>query len=122
MAAESRNEPEHEPAESAIDDLIRDILAEAGQSTQNAMRGPLAAIAEVINLAPSRSTTRTSTLERLLLAEVIASAVADAVAPVLAEKLAPEILKVLEQHTPDKPPATGPVAAGEATRKPAAKQ
>jgi hypothetical protein len=111
MAAESRKEPEQEPAESLIDDLIRDILTDAGKSTKTAVRGPLAALMEVVTASPSRAS-RASMLERVLLAQTVASALADALAPALAEALAPEILRAMEHHTAGESPRTGePVSA-----------
>jgi hypothetical protein len=72
MAEESRKEPGPESAESLIDDLISDILADAGKSTHAAVRGgPLAALMEVVTASPSRSKSRVSMIERLLLAQSI---------------------------------------------------
>jgi hypothetical protein len=123
MAAESK-EQGGDPADLAFDDLIRGLLTEAGQSTQTAMRGPMAALLELVSAPTSRPSPRTSMLEKLLLAETIASAVANALAPALAETLAPEILKAIESHGSDRSPGTGEAMAGsnEGGRKTPAKQ
>ncbi|MEV8637183.1 hypothetical protein AB0395_36630 [Streptosporangium sp. NPDC051023] len=88
-----------EQGESLIDDLIRDIFREAGQSTKNRARGA-DSIGTLIETAlkSSQATPKTSAIERLLLAEVLASTLADALAPALAEALAPEIMKALEHR------------------------
>lgn len=81
MAAESP-ETGQDQLESLIDDLIREKadLIEAAS-------------------ALSRPASRTSALERLLLAEAVASALADVLAPTLAEAFAPKVLERLEQLT-----------------------
>jgi hypothetical protein len=121
MAAESRKEPGQEQADSVIDELIRDILADAGQSNQT--RGTLAALMEIVGGSSSRPA-RTSTLEKLLLAETIASAIANALAPALAETLAPEIVKALDQYMSGTAARSddATAAAGEGARKPATRQ
>ena len=124
MADESRKESGPESAESLIDDHISEILADAGKSTHVGMRGgPLASLLEVVTASPSRSTSRVSTLERLLLAQTIASALADALAPALAETLTPEIMKALEHRSAGESPSPGEpaVRAGDGTRQPAQK-
>jgi hypothetical protein len=103
MAAEEAGGPtDHERKESLIDDLIRDILDDAGPSTKARARGGdyvttlvEKAIESMPNAAP-----QASTVEKLLLAQVLAGALADALAPALAELLAPEIMKALEQFGP----------------------
>jgi hypothetical protein len=112
--------------ESFIDDLIRDILTDPGQSQKTAARGPLAALLESATAATPRPAARTSTLEKVLLAHTVASALADALAPALAETLAPEILKALEHHMAGWSPRSGESSAsaaetGEPVRKPAAR-
>jgi hypothetical protein len=123
MAAESK-EQGGEPADLAFDDLIRNLLTEAGQSTQTAMRGPMAALMEIVTAPPSRPTARTSMLEKVLLAETIASAMANAIAPAIAETLAPEILKALESHGSErsKDQSESMTSSGEGGRKAPAKQ
>jgi hypothetical protein len=100
MAGDSSKENGHDKAESLIDDLIRDILNEAGASSRSAPggMGPMAALLETAIASP-RAASQTSILERLLLAETFASALAGALAPALAEALAPRVMKVLEQST-----------------------
>ncbi|MER7130997.1 hypothetical protein [Streptosporangium saharense] len=105
---ETGNSTGHDSTDVLIDDLIRDILNEAGQSTKSRTRGgdPVAALLETALGSVSRTTQKSSTIERLLLAQVLASALADALAPALAEALTPEIMKVFE-HTPSSAPAGG---------------
>src|SRR5215813_12206994 len=99
MAAESSKQPEQDPVEALIDDLIRDILNEASAAS-SVVRGstPMAALLETAMSAP-RAVPRTLVFERLLLAEAFASALAEALAPALAEALAPRIMKILEHST-----------------------
>ncbi|MFD1932953.1 MULTISPECIES: hypothetical protein [Nonomuraea] len=102
MASEEAAEPtEHDPVDSLIDDVIRDILNEASQSTKVLARGgdSMAALIETALTAAPRAMLKASTIERLLLAQVLADALAEALAPALAEALTPEIMKVLEQYT-----------------------
>jgi hypothetical protein len=82
MAAESP-ETGQDQLESLIDDLIREKKADLIEAAS----------------ALSRTPSRTSALERLLLAEAVASALADALAPTLAEAFAPKVLERLEQLT-----------------------
>jgi hypothetical protein len=100
MAAESSRETGQDHIESMIDDVIRDILNEAGASSKAAVRGrtSTAALIETAIAAPLVMS-RPSTLERVLLAEAFASALAEALAPALAEVLAPSIMKTLERST-----------------------
>jgi hypothetical protein len=123
MADESSREPGQDHVESLIDDVIRDILNEAGASTKSAVRGraSTAALIETAIAAP-RVGSRTSTLERLLLTEAFAVALAEALAPALAEVLAPRVMKVLERSTPGEPAGKGPGAGpSERARKSEAK-
>ena len=121
MAAESSKETGHDHAESLIDDLIRDILNEAGVSAKPAggSRTPMAALIETAIASPGVAS-RTSTLEKLLLAEALASSLAEALAPALAEMLAPRVIKVLELSTTGKEPALA-TGSGERGRKSEAK-
>lgn len=117
MAAEQAgNTPEHDPWESVIDDAIRNILSESGASTKARARGGdlMEALSEMTRASASRAESRTSSVERLLLAQIYASALADALAPALAEALAPEIMKVMEQHVPDTQPGDLASPAGPA--------
>lgn len=126
MASEEAAEPtEHDPVESLIDDVIRDILNEASQSTKAFARGgdSMAALIETALTSTPGAMLKASTIERVLLAQVLASALADALAPALAETLTPEIMKILEQQTtatkPDasKTTRTTATAARGSTRK-----
>ena len=111
MAAESSSgnkagprDTGHDQAETSIDDLIRDILNDAGVSPESGVGGrtPAASLIETV-IAHPRGTSHTSTLERLLLAEAVASALAEALAPALAEALAPHVMKVMERSTTSEP-------------------
>jgi hypothetical protein len=104
MAAENDgSSPDHDPWESVIDDAIRDIFSEASSSTKSRVRGrdPMEILIETTLSSASRTTSKGSPVERLLLAQIYASALADALAPALAEALAPEIMKAFEQHVSD---------------------
>jgi hypothetical protein len=99
MAGESSKETREEQVESLIDDLIRDIFNESGGPSEfSAMRGmgTTAALFETA-LGSSKSATRTSMLERVIVAQFFASELAEALAPALAEQLAPRLLKSLEE-------------------------
>jgi hypothetical protein len=108
MAVESSKESGQEHIESLIDDLIRDILNEAGASSRSAVRDivPAAALIETA-IATPQGVSRTSPLERVLLAEAFAAALAEALAPALAEMIAPRVLKVLEQSATAKQAGKG---------------
>ncbi|MEU4231418.1 hypothetical protein AB0F17_44595 [Nonomuraea sp. NPDC026600] len=114
MASEEAADPTgHDPVESLIDDVIRDILNEAGQSTKGLARGgdSMATLIETALTSAPRAMLKSSAIERLLLAQVLASALADALAPALAEALTPEIMKVLDQSTAHATKAGGTKAA-----------
>ncbi|MBB2910600.1 hypothetical protein FHS43_001863 [Streptosporangium becharense] len=101
MVTEDADKPAgHEPVESLIDDLIRDIFSEAGQSTKARARGgdPMATLIETAIASAPRTTPMASIVEKLLVTQALASALADALAPALAEALAPEIMKALEHY------------------------
>nr|BFE56961.1 hypothetical protein GCM10020063_014870 [Dactylosporangium thailandense] len=86
------------PVEGMIDDLIRDILNEAGRATH----GGTSIMPQLPRGAPL--------LERVLLTEVMAGALADALAPALATALAPRILQIMDGGEPEqakRPGATG---------------
>ena len=102
MASDEAREPAgHDPAESLIDDLIRDILSEAGQPPKARGGGvdTMATLIEKAIVSGPSTTPKSSVIERLLLAQALASALAEALAPALAETLAPEIMKALEHYT-----------------------
>ncbi|MEV4515314.1 hypothetical protein AB0K00_40950 [Dactylosporangium sp. NPDC049525] len=125
MAADSPvpNDPDqsHQHVEALIDELILEILdsAEQGQPSKVAAgrgRSPLpGGLLEGVRSAMSRVGPRSSTLERVLIAEALAGVLADALAPALAEALTPRIMKVLEG---DEEPAgnTAPPAKATASR------
>ena len=131
MATEPGKETGHseggqDPVESFTDDLIREFLADASQSTRSAGggRGGMVALLEAImstSRGPSRTSMLESMLERLMLAQMFASELADAIAPALAETLAPEIMKSLEHYTGDGSSRKEPAAAGTRARRTEAK-
>lgn len=106
-----------------IDDLIQDIMSEAGGSSETAARGTLESV-----FGTGRGSARTPGLERLLIAEAFAAELADALAPALAEQLAPRLLTAMEQlmaaeqsgKKAEKPASSGR-AGGSQGRKPTAK-
>jgi hypothetical protein len=118
MAGEPSRESGHDPIESLIDDVIRDILNEAGASTKAAVRGmtPAAALIETAMATP-RGAMRTSMLERVLVAEAFATVLADALAPALAEALAPKIIKALEHSTTGEFPGKESVSTASAAER-----
>ncbi|MFG2041221.1 hypothetical protein [Dactylosporangium sp. NPDC048998] len=84
--------------DSLIDDLIHDILSDAGRTTGITGRGRAGAgglLESMMGIAP-RIAPGTPLLERVLLTEALASALADALAPSLAAALAPRILQLME--------------------------
>jgi len=109
MAADdSSGSAGHDPIESLIDDLIRDIYTESGQpaKTTRARSGDTMAglIESAILSGPSAAASRQSMIEKVLLAQAVASALAEALAPALADALTPEIMKALEHYTADDGP------------------
>jgi hypothetical protein len=109
MPAESSREPGQDHIESLIDDVIRDILNEAGASSKAAIRGRASTAALIeTGIAAPRVTSPISTLERALLAEAFASALAEALASALAEVLVPSITKVLDRSTSGEAAEKGP--------------
>ena len=125
VADDSRESTGHDPIESLIDDLIRDIFTEAGQPAKTRARNgdTMASLIEgAILSGPSGSgaAPRQSTIERLLLAQAVASTLAEALAPALADALTPEIMKALEHYTADNRPgetAGSAAAAGQSRPK-----
>ncbi|MET7394802.1 hypothetical protein ABZS66_15070 [Dactylosporangium sp. NPDC005572] len=115
MPAEPSGDHEHTPhVDSVIDDLILDILNDAGRAQGAAARGRSSPAASLLDLVLTQGVRGTggSLVERVLLAEVLAGAIADALAPALAEALAPRLLQVMEGDGGDEAPAH--------TRRPAA--
>jgi hypothetical protein len=122
--AESFKETDGHQAESLIDDVIRDIFTERGAPSETSMAG-MATTAALLETAfgSMRGASRTSTLERVLLAEAFASELAEALAPALAEQLAPRLMKALEHLTTaeaaGKKPASAARSGGQGNGKPA---
>src|SRR5688572_336142 len=108
MAADdSSGSTGHDPIESLIDDLIRDIYTESGKPVKTRARSgdTMASLIESAILSgPSAAAPRQSMIEKLLLAQAVASALAEALAPALADALTPEIMKALEHYTADEGP------------------
>jgi hypothetical protein len=114
MAVESSKETGEDQVEGLIDDLIRDILSDSGAYSESSMRGAATTAALFEAFGSPRSDSRTSMLERLLIAEVFAAELAEALAPALAEQLAPRLMKGFEQLTTEadgRKPASGPRSA-----------
>jgi hypothetical protein len=108
MAADDSSESTgHDPIESLIDDLIRDIFTESGQPAKTRARSgdTMASLIEgAIMSAPGAASSQQSMLEKVLLAQAVATALAEALAPALADALTPEIMKALEHYTADEGP------------------
>ncbi|WP_238010720.1 hypothetical protein KZZ52_39535 [Dactylosporangium sp. AC04546] len=99
MPAEPSGDHEQTPhGDSAIDDLILDILNDASRAQGAVARGRPSPAASLLDLVMTQGTRGTggSLVERVLLAEVVAGAIADALAPALAEALAPRLLQIME--------------------------
>jgi hypothetical protein len=91
----SRNEPQRDRVESLIDELIVDILNEAGQAAKPSSTGTAPSLHDVLSMVP-RGTASAPLIERVLIAEALAGALADALAPALAQALAPRIMQLIE--------------------------
>ncbi|WP_426503913.1 hypothetical protein ACPPVO_40695 [Dactylosporangium sp. McL0621] len=85
-----------QPVDGMIDDLILDILNDAGRGQGT----PASMVPQLPRGTPL--------LERVLLAEAVAGALADALAPALATALTPRILHLMEGAEPA--PAKRPAA------------
>jgi hypothetical protein len=122
MATESKEsrQPDtgQDPVEAFTDDLIREFLTEAAQSTKSAGlgSGAMAALLEAAMGSPSGRASGTSILQRVLLVQAIASELADSLAPALADALAPEIVKALEHYRSDGSMRQEPIGATRARR------
>jgi hypothetical protein len=112
MAAEANKGTGDDQADSPIDELIREILNESRVSPESPARGRASAALLETAFASSLAGSRTSTIERLLLAEAFGSALAEALAPALAELLTPRLVKYLEQVMANDSPGRGPASAG----------
>jgi hypothetical protein len=120
MAGEQDKDTGDDQAESPIDELIREILNDSRVSPESPTRGRASAALLETAFASTLVDSKTSTLERFLLAEAFGSALADALAPAVAELLAPRLMKYLEQvmatESAGKPPARATRSSG-TTRK-----
>lgn len=130
----SPNEPQHDPFEGLIDELIVNLLNEASQAAKprgqgrSSSTGTAPSLHDVLSTVP-RGATSMPLIERVLIAEALAGALADALAPALAQALAPQIMKLIE-HDDGETTATssrtssstaGKSSAGDRTRKSEAK-
>ncbi|MEU6590854.1 hypothetical protein ABZ923_16800 [Streptomyces sp. NPDC046881] len=103
MATESGDKSERDPLGAFVDEIFEEIVRDAGiphaaTGVKNG-RDPLAgAMMEAAVAFLSRPPSRSSELERVLLAQTLATAMAESLAPALAEVLASEIMKVLNHH------------------------
>jgi hypothetical protein len=128
------NEPQHDPVEGLIDELIVDILNEAaGQAAKPRGRrasstGTAPSLQDMLSMVP-RGAGSMPLIERVLIAEALAGALADALAPALAQALAPWIMNLIEHDDgettatsdPTSSSTTGGSSAGDRTRKSEAK-
>jgi hypothetical protein len=118
MAGESSKTVTDDQVEALVDELIGKIFGESGPSADRSMldMATMAALAEAA--FGSRSSSRASMLERVLVAQAFAAEMADALAPALAEQLAPRLVTALEgfvaadmagkRQTPNGRPASQP--------------
>lgn len=116
MAAESAKAAGQDPVEAFTDDLIREFFAEAAESAKSAGRGKGGMAALLEAAMGSSGASRTSLLERLLIAQTIAAEFARAIAPALAETMTPQIMKALEAYAADEQGRKEPAAATRARR------
>ncbi|MEU8976080.1 hypothetical protein AB0D11_44100 [Streptomyces monashensis] len=122
MAAESGEKSERDPLESFVDEVFEEIVRDAGiphngtgvKHGKDPVAGALmeAAVA-VLSQPPSRS----SELERMLLAQTLATALAESLAPALADVLASEIMKVLNHHAASRTGGTHETVGGSVRRR-----
>jgi hypothetical protein len=124
MAGESSKTETEDQVEALIDDLIGKIFSDSGVSGDRSMRD-MATTAALFEAAfGARPSSRTSVLERVLVAQVFAGELADALAPALAEQLAPRLMTALEDvmaaDTSGKPQTPNGRSTGQA-RKPESK-
>ncbi len=113
MAESSSRENGKDQADSALDDMIRDIISDpSGSSESNG--SDMATVAALFDeiFGSGRKKVRSGAIEKLILAEAFASELADALAPALADRIAPRVMKAMDQlgtehATPKKPAAAG---------------
>ncbi|AOT60751.1 MULTISPECIES: hypothetical protein [Streptomyces] len=103
MAAESGDKSERDPLEVFVDEIFEEIVRDAGippaGNGAKHRKDPLAgALMEAAVAFLSQPPSRSTELERVLLAQTLATALAESLAPTLADVLASEIMKVLNQH------------------------
>jgi hypothetical protein len=99
MAGESPKTETDDQVEALVDELIGKIFSEPGGPTDRSMRD-MATTAALFEAAfGARPSSRTSMLERVLVAQAFAGELADALAPALAEQIAPRLMSALEQLT-----------------------
>ncbi|MER6333747.1 hypothetical protein ABT298_31365 [Streptomyces sp. NPDC001034] len=103
MAAESGDKSERDPLGAFVDEIFEEIMRDAGISHAGTGvkygKDPLAgALMEAAVTFLSQPPSRSSELERVLLAQTLATALAESIAPTLADALASEIMKVLNHH------------------------
>ncbi len=117
----SPNEPQHDPVEGLIDELIVDILNEAGQAAKlrgrgrSSSTGTAPSLHDVLSTVP-RGAASVSLIERVLIAEALAGALADALAPALAQALAPRIMKLIEHDNGETTATSGRTSSSTAGR------
>jgi hypothetical protein len=112
MAGGAEKDTGDDQAESPIDELIREIMSESRVSTESPARGRASAALLETAFASALANSKTSMLERFLLAEAFGGALADALAPVVAELLAPRLMKYLEQLMTSEAASKGPARQG----------
>lgn len=103
MAAESGDKSERDPLGNFVDEIFEEIVRDAGiphngtgvKHAKDPLAGALMEAAVAFLAQPS---SRSSELERMLLAQTLATALAESLAPALSEVLASEIMKVLDHH------------------------
>ena len=115
MAEASSKQATDEQVESLIDDLIGEIFNEPRASSESPARG-MATAAALFETAfgSTRGASRTSMVERILVAEAFAGELAEALAPALAEQLAPRLMQAMEQLTTREAAAKKPASARQA--------
>jgi hypothetical protein len=115
MAGGTEKDTGDDQVESPIDELIREILSESRVSTESPTRGRASAARLETAFASALADSKTSMLERFLLAEACGRALADALAPALAELLTARLMKYLEPDMPSESASKGPARAGRST-------
>lgn len=117
MAAESGDKSERDPLGNFVDEIFEEIVRDAG-ITHTGMgikhgKDPLAgALMEAAVAFLSQPSSRSSELERVLLAQTLATALAESLAPALADVLASEIMKVLNHHAASRQGGTKETVGG----------